>query len=68
MKPTKEQIRIKKNWHLDVDITNLMTGVKRVERFERVESIGGITPLYISPDGSFYTVGILGLTNVDKYL
>jgi len=57
-----------KNWGLTVDIENLMTGEKRTEYFKRVESFGGITPLFQSPDGCFYTVGILGLTNVDKYL
>ena len=62
------ETKIIKNWGLSVDIENKMTGEKRTEYFERVESIGGITPLYQSPDGCFYTVGILGLTNVDKYI
>ena len=59
--------KIIKNWGIEVHFKNLMTGVERDEYFERVES-EQITPLYMSPDGSFYTVGILGLFNVDKYL
>jgi len=61
------QIEIIKNWGISVDVTNLMTGEKRTEYFERVQN-KEITPLYMSPDGHFYTIGKLGLTNVDKYL
>lgn len=61
------KIKIIKNWGIDVNISNLMTGQKRVEYFERIES-NQITPLYMSPDNHFYTIGILGLTLVDKYL
>jgi hypothetical protein len=57
-----------KNWGLDVKIKNLMTGEKRTEYFKRVESVGDITPLYLSPSGHFYTVGILGLFCVDNYI
>ena len=59
--------KIIKNWGIKVDIENLMARQKRTEYFERVES-DKITPLYMSPDNHFYTIGILGLTNVDKYL
>lgn len=59
--------KIIKNWGIDVYFTNLMTGQKRTEHWERVES-DKITPLYMSPDKHFYTIGKLGLFNVDKYL
>jgi hypothetical protein len=62
------EVEIIKNWGLSVNIENKMTGKIRTEYFERVKSINGISPLYVSPDGSFYTIGKLGLTNVDKYL
>ena len=66
MKPI--DYKIIKNWHLTVEIENKMTGQKRTEKFERVESIANISPLYISPDCHFYTIGKIGLFCVDNYI
>ena len=60
--------KIINNWHLDIEIENKMTGKKRIEKWQRIESLSGITPLYISPDNHFYTVGKLGLFCFDNYL
>lgn len=59
--------KVIKNWGIDVHFKNLMTGEERNEYFERIQS-EQITPLYMSPDNHFYTIGKLGLFNVDKYL
>jgi hypothetical protein len=59
--------KIIKNWGIEVNFTNLMTGAKRTEYWERVES-DKITPLYMSPDKHFYTIGIIGLTIVDQFI
>lgn len=56
-----------KNWGIEVNIKNLMTGQERNEYFERVKS-EKITPLYMSPDNHYYTIGILGLTIVDQFI
>lgn len=49
--------------------TNLMTGQIRTVIFTRVEDHNfNISPLYLSSDGGYYTHGLIGWVNVDKYL
>ena len=49
--------------------TNLMTGQKRTVIFTKVENHNfNISNLWTSSDGGYYTLGLLGWFNIDKYL
>ena len=49
--------------------TNLMTGQIRTVIFTKIEDHNfNIANLWRSSDGGYYTFGILGWFNVDKYL
>ena len=49
--------------------TNLMTGQTREIVYTKIDSKSfNISPLYLSSDGEYYTIGILGLFCVDEYI
>jgi hypothetical protein len=49
-----------------IEFTNLMTGEKRLEIWNKVNT--NISGTYQAPDGSYYTHGLIGWMNVDKYV